>query len=555
MTEQEYFEKIAREADPLIRADLRVNFANEFPDAAEETILEVNTSALEDLLIKPDKLLEAKASVNIANCYMTLGYVIRAFEYDQRAYIIGEELGLDKLKAITLNNLGNNYSDMDKYEEALSHFKKALEINLRSDFGENFLAANYSNIGSVYSHTGQFQSALEHFEKAVPFNKKNKNYDWLGANYIGIARCLAELGRVKDGITILTDAIIQDEFQRIPNRLASMYEEIAACEVKQRNFEKAVEHNLKSLEVNGGRYHDDQILALSRLANCYYELGQYQKAFDVLKEAKDLERKRFLEDNTKQIENLKAVFDAEQRRKEAELLRVKAEELETKNRIIEEEKQRSDKLLLNILPGEVAEELKLKGTADARLFNNVTVMFTDFKSFTNISERLSPQRLVDELHTCFKAFDEITTRHNIEKIKTVGDAYLAVAGLPVPDDEHAINMVRAALEIRNFMLARREEMKDQTFEVRIGIHTGSVVAGIVGVKKFAYDIWGDTVNTAARMEQSGVEGEVNVSEATFKLIGNRFPCSYRGEIEVKNKGVMKMYLVEGASTTSLSANN
>lgn len=210
---------------------------------------------------------------------------------------------------------------------------------------------------------------------------------------------------------------------------------------------------------------------------------------------------------------------------------------------LKDEKQKSDNLLLNILPEEVAVELKEKGTADAKLFNDVTVLFTDFKGFTTISEQLSPQQLVDELHACFSAFDEICGRYHIEKIKTVGDAYLAVAGLPMPDSSHAQNVVKAAIEIRNYMLARKTHT--QTFDVRIGIHSGSVVAGIVGVKKFAYDIWGDTVNTAARMEQNGEPGKVNISEATYELVKDKFSTEYRGEIEAKNKGKLKMYFVEG----------
>jgi class 3 adenylate cyclase len=204
---------------------------------------------------------------------------------------------------------------------------------------------------------------------------------------------------------------------------------------------------------------------------------------------------------------------------------------------------RSDGLLLNILPAEVADELKDKGSSAAKYFDHVTVLFTDFVNFTNAGERMSPQALIDELHTCFKAFDEITGKYNIEKIKTIGDAYLAVAGLPLADPKHAENMVSAAIEINTFMAERLAKLGEKTFAVRIGIHSGSVVAGIVGVKKFAYDIWGDTVNTAARMEQNSEAGKINISETTYELVKDRFVCEYRGEIEAKNKGQLKMYFV------------
>ena len=211
---------------------------------------------------------------------------------------------------------------------------------------------------------------------------------------------------------------------------------------------------------------------------------------------------------------------------------------------VEKQKKRSDELLFNILPKEVAEELKDKGKSKARHFDNVTVLFTDFIDFTSASERMTPQELIDELHTCFHAFDDITSKHGIEKIKTIGDAYLAVAGLPMADAKHAENAVLAAIDIRAFMLDRVARLGDKTFHIRIGLHSGSVVAGIVGVKKFAYDIWGDTVNTAARMEQNGEAGKINISQSTYELVKDKVKCTYRGEIGAKGKGMLQMYYAD-----------
>ena len=171
------------------------------------------------------------------------------------------------------------------------------------------------------------------------------------------------------------------------------------------------------------------------------------------------------------------------------------------------------------------------------------MLFTDFVNFTSTSERMSPQGLINELHACFKKFDEITGKYGIEKIKTIGDAYLAVAGLPSADPKNAEHIVRAAIEINAFMQERVAKLGEQTFQIRIGIHSGSVVAGIVGVKKFAYDIWGDTVNTAARMEQNSEAGRINISQTTYDLVKDKFRCEYRGEIEAKGKGMLKMYFV------------
>ncbi len=216
------------------------------------------------------------------------------------------------------------------------------------------------------------------------------------------------------------------------------------------------------------------------------------------------------------------------------------------------EKKNSEELLLNILPVEVAEELKMKGSAEAKQFDEVTVMFTDFKGFTQISEKLTPSELVAEIHTCFKEFDRIITKYNIEKIKTIGDSYMCAGGLPVTNNSNAVDVVNAALEIHHFIrkhLQERIENGLEPFDIRVGIHTGPVVAGIVGIKKYAYDIWGDTVNIASRMESSGEVGKVNISGSTYELVKEIFNCSYRGKIPAKNKGEIDMYFVESVIMT------
>ena len=203
--------------------------------------------------------------------------------------------------------------------------------------------------------------------------------------------------------------------------------------------------------------------------------------------------------------------------------------------------------MLNILPAETAEELKKYGHAEAKSYDTVSVLFTDFKGFTQISERLSPEELVLEIDYCYKAFDQITEKYGIEKIKTIGDAYMAAGGVPTTNTSNPTDTVSAALEIRDFMLkykAERNASGREGFEIRIGVHTGPVVAGIVGIKKFAYDIWGDTVNTAARMENSGEVGKVNISGSTYELVKDQFQCTYRGKVMAKNKGEIDMYFVE-----------
>ncbi len=212
------------------------------------------------------------------------------------------------------------------------------------------------------------------------------------------------------------------------------------------------------------------------------------------------------------------------------------------NKKIANEKRKSDELLLNILPYEVAEELKLNGESSARHYDEVSVLFTDFVNFTQKSEELGVQKMLNELNVCFTEFDEIMEKYGLEKIKTIGDAYLAVSGLPSTNVNHAQNAVNAGLEILEF-ISKKKSLNDNSFEIRIGIHSGPVIAGIVGVKKFAYDIWGDTVNTAARMEQNGVKGKLNVSGSTYALIHEKYDCEHRGKIDTKGKGALDMYFV------------
>ena len=216
------------------------------------------------------------------------------------------------------------------------------------------------------------------------------------------------------------------------------------------------------------------------------------------------------------------------------------------NHTLQEEQERSEKLLLNILPKNIAEELKHKGRTTAKKLENVTVFFSDFKNFTKIAEQLTPEQLVEELDKCFKKFDFIIQKYpDIEKIKTIGDAYMCASGLN-GQSRYPFNLIRASMEMQQAL----EELKQENirqgkpyFEARIGIHTGPVVAGVVGTTKFAYDIWGDTVNVAARMESKGEIGRVNISESTYRLVKYKFECEYRGKVDAKNKGLIDMYFV------------
>jgi adenylate cyclase len=215
-------------------------------------------------------------------------------------------------------------------------------------------------------------------------------------------------------------------------------------------------------------------------------------------------------------------------------------------RNLNQERRKSDLLLLNVLPESIATELKRNDRVEPLHYESASVMFTDFVGFTRIAEAMNPQRLIAELDACFREFDRIARRHNLEKIKTIGDAYMAVGGVPASNNTHAMDCVLAAIEIRRFMeeMRREKESRGETYwQLRIGINTGPLVAGVIGCEKFAYDVWGDTVNTASRMESSGEAGRINISSSTFEKVRDFFECEYRGKISAKNKGEIAMYFV------------
>ena len=213
---------------------------------------------------------------------------------------------------------------------------------------------------------------------------------------------------------------------------------------------------------------------------------------------------------------------------------------------LEAEKSRSDDLLLNILPLKIADELKHGNKVDPKYHDSVTIMFTDFKGFTRFAEETEPGVLVSDLNQYFSAFDDIISRHNLEKLKTIGDAYMCAGGLPEQSRTHAVDTCLAALEIQNFMTRTNEQRKKSRlppWELRIGIHTGPVMAGVVGKTKFTYDIWGNAVNIAALMESNGEAGRIALSESTYHRVNDMFETEHRGSIEGKNKGSLEMYVL------------
>jgi class 3 adenylate cyclase len=216
------------------------------------------------------------------------------------------------------------------------------------------------------------------------------------------------------------------------------------------------------------------------------------------------------------------------------------------NRQLHLEKAKSDELLLNILPANIAREIKENGKVNTREYENSTVLFSDFLGFSQIAKKVSASELVADLNTCFTAFDKLAKKYNVEKIKTIGDAYMCIGGIPEPSENSAENVINMGIEMQGFLEKWNEErelMGKPPLQARIGVHTGKVAAGVVGFNKFCYDVWGDTVNVASRIESNGIVNKVNVSESTKNLLRKEYKFHSRGEVEIKNMGSIKMYYI------------
>jgi len=352
--------------------------------------------------------------------------------------------------------------------------------------------------------------------------------------------------------------------------------ELAKTKVLEDNFKDAIKYFIRAeLLAHKNDLKNDLLEIYKGLANAYAHINDFHNAFVYQGLFEGVKEDLFDAEMLKKIQTETLSYDIEKRQREIDVQALTIQKEKTirnatgivgflllllaiglfnryaftkkTNRIIAFEKQRSDKLLLNILPEETAEELKNKGSATPKHYKTVSVLFTDFKGFTKIAEKLTPSELVEELNSCFLEFDRIIDKYGLEKIKTIGDAYMCAGGIPVANDTNPVDIVHAGLEIKGYMenlKKERESIGQDYWELRIGIHTGPVIAGVVGKNKFAYDIWGDAVNTASRMESSGIPGKVNISGKTFELIRDRFNCTHRGKIQAKNKGEIDMYIVE-----------
>ncbi len=470
------------------------------------------------------KVMQTGMIITIADVYLAMGDYEKAETSYKDALEENKKLNYRIFDCVASKGLGLCYLHKNEPDKSLVYFGQALDAGKNSIYKEDIL----NLLAHAWLVKGDKSKALDHCREAIALSEKNNNKAQLAVAYTTMGEILSGSGAYHDAARYIEQAVQLAKEAGLREEEKNAWEALSETYTKLRQPAKAFEAYRNFISLRDTLYNADKAKEMTRL--------MMQGDFD---------RER-VADSVAQADADKQAALKLRRQRNYTYTGIGAFLIVLGfSFVIMKERKKSDKLLLNILPVKVAEELKHKGTAEARQFDNVTVLFTDFVGFTTVSERLTPKELVEELHQCFKAFDEITAKYGIEKIKTVGDAYLAVCGLPLPDASHAEKVIRAAMEIRDFIKVRKEQLGDSTFNIRIGVNSGTVVAGIVGVKKFAYDIWGDTVNTAARMEQNSEPGKINITDNTYQLIKDKFTCTYRGEHAAKNKGMLKMYFAEG----------
>jgi adenylate cyclase len=451
---------------------------------------------------------------------------------------------------INLINFYLNSALVHDFEVNLLNSKKAYSLSVQYQYPLKEMAA-LINIGVAYANQGTYDSAYYYFVKALPLANvlsSSRDKGILYNNLAGLSNNISQSAQFSDS------AVYYATLAKRLNDIQRYTENKAYLAYDNDRFQRAFEILEEAMYLKDSFFQGKRVEAVAEMEEKYEaekKTNQIrQLTLDKLKQelrALDLERTQNIGIVIGSLLSLVLIFlviSNAQVKKNRNKLALKNVEIETA-------KKASDSLLLNILPEKIAKELKETGKAKARSFAKASVLFTDFKEFTNAASKLSPEDLVGEIGSCFEAFDHICDKYSVEKIKTIGDAYMAVGGLPRPNADSVLNTVLAGLEMQDFIAERRERNRNlglPFFEMRVGIHTGPVVAGIVGVKKFQYDIWGDTVNTASRMETYGEVGKVNISKECYKIIQKEPGLSFnaRETITVKGKGELEMYFARTA---------
>jgi adenylate cyclase len=466
----------------------------------------------------------------------------KAIEYMQRAHAIADPEGLGLILANIGELLFEQGEKLEKVPDSAAavqrYFRDAFDYYQRSiaqDAHSVSTAFSYNGIGKVHFKNGQYNEAIASHAKAMALAEKVEDkWNLFKANH-GTANVYMQQKNYGTALGFYNSALAFAE-QVGNNDLSDLYKDMAHAYLAVADYRNAYAYQEK-FTLKEKEIYNEQVQK---------KLGTLQLDWDLDK--KQAENARLTAEKKVEAQFKKGfatvavlVFFI------AVILYRNYRAKHRINKVLDKQKAEIETLLLNILPQEVAQELQQDGKATPRHYDNASVLFTDFKNFTSMADKMPPREVVAQLNSWFIAFDNIVERYGLEKIKTIGDSYMCAGGIPVPDKEHAYKIVQAAVAMQKWSErnnAARVERGMEPLEIRIGIHSGPLVAGVVGRKKYAYDIWGSTVNIASRMESNGEAGRVNISAALYEQVKDRFQCSHRGKIHAKNVGEVDMYFVE-----------
>jgi class 3 adenylate cyclase len=520
---------------------------------------------------------------NIGVIHSIQGDYAKALETYLAALKAAEQSG-DKARIVSvLNNVGATYAlKKETYDKALAYYLRALPIS-EAIKDSNSIGTTSVNIGEVYSNKGNSQLALQYYNKSLKVYLYSKNDLSIPYAYNAIAKEYKKEGRLDMALQFHNKALTTA--QKVDNKLYIVQSLLGLANTYTSKNDHTTALSFYQKAATLGR----EINAIDELKEIYQGMStsfanikRYDKAFEYQTLFTNIKDTLYNIQTDKKLASLQFDFDLQKKQTEINLLskdkilnqlELKRQKLAKNaliiglslvfliafilyrnyrakvkiNKILDRQKDEIEHLLLNILPAPVAKELQTEGKATPKNYDMVSVLFTDFKGFTTLAEKMTPQELVQELNSYFMAFDDIVEKYHLEKIKTIGDSYMCAGGIPTTDPEHPYNMVKAAFEMQDYINSKnrsRLALNLEPWEIRIGINAGPVVAGVVGKKKYAYDIWGSAVNIASRMESNGVPGEINISSFFYNLIKDRYSCKHRGRIYAKNVGEIDMYFIE-----------
>lgn len=513
------------------------------------------------------------AYVHVGNALRLQGELTLSVENFFKAGEIAAEIGDKRREGLVEIAVASVYHVMENYDNSIRYYKSGLDILKEENDTLNILGT-LLNLSDTYNKLEQPDSALVYLEEAnrkLKYGDRDIYFAYTKGN-MGVAFALQGKNAmaknyISEAIDILDDLGDTYGISDYLNYMSSIL-------LKQGQYEPALSYSLQGLDLAHDLGLKEQLSDGNlKISQIYEAMGDTISSYKYFKEHVAYKDSLTNISSVQKMADIRTDFEVSQKQLEVDLLNQQKKTqtiitwatgialfsltiivfgvlrryrfINRTNKIIEEEKNRSDLLLLNILPSETAQELKEKGKVKAKRFESVTVLFTDFQGFTMKSQGFSPEKLVASVDFYFSEFDRIIGKYGLEKIKTIGDSYMCAGGLPFPSEDHPQKVIEAAREILQFMEKTRVKNDPEIayFGTRLGINTGPVVAGVVGTKKFAYDIWGDTVNVAARMESNSKPGKINISENTYDKVKDLYNCTFRGKIEVKNRGSMNMYYV------------